>query len=222
MNCTEILENLSPYLDGAVSGREMHAIEQHLEGCVSCRSDYARLTRTQSLVAGLGRKPAPPELALKLRVALSQEASRSLERRLEALWVRMENAVNAVMVPATAGIITSVFAFGLLIGVIFAPGQLLRGAQDVPTNLYTPPQLAAAPFDSLGAAGAESLVVEIAVDANGRVQDYRILSAPKDAQDLLPKLNRMMILTVFQPATNFGRPIPGRTVLSFSKVNVRG
>ena len=210
----------SPYLDGAVSGRDMHAIEQHLEGCASCRFDYAQLTRTQSLVAGLGRKPAPPELALKLRVALSQAASRSLDRRLEALWVRMENAVNAVMVPVTAGIVTSVFAFGLLIGV-FAPGQL-QGSQDVPTSLYTPPQLAAAPFDSLGAAGAESLVVEIAVDANGRVQDYRILSGPKDARELLPKLNRMMIFTVFQPATNFGRPIPGRTVLSFSKVNVRG
>jgi anti-sigma factor RsiW len=147
----------SPYLDGAVSGREMHAIEQHIGGCAPCRSEYAALTRTQTLVAGLGRKSAPPDLALKLRVALSHEASRSLSRRMEALWVRMENAVNSVMVPATAGIVTSVFAFGLLIGIV-APAQL-QGAQDVPTSLYTPPQLAAAPFDSLGAAGAESLVV---------------------------------------------------------------
>jgi hypothetical protein len=139
---------------------------------------------------------------------------------MEALWVRMENALNAVMVPATAGIVTSVFAFGLLIGIV-APGQL-QGAQDVPTSLYTPPQLAAAPFDSLGVAGAESLVVEIAVDAQGRVQDFRILSGPKDARELLPKLNQMLIFTVFQPATNFGRPIPGRTVLTFAKINVRG
>ncbi|HEV2021683.1 MAG TPA: hypothetical protein VGQ94_04080, partial [Terriglobales bacterium] len=197
-----------------------HVIEQHLEGCPRCRTEYAALTRTQTLVAGLGRKPAPPELALKLRVALSHQASRSFGRRLDALWVRVENAINAIMVPATAGILTSVFAFGLLIGV-FAPGPL-QGAQDVPTSLYTPPQLAAAPFDSLGVAGAESLVVEIAVDAQGRVQDYRILSGPKDAQNLLPKLNQMLIFTVFQPATNFGQPIPGRTVLTFSKVNVRG
>jgi len=210
----------SPYLDGAISGRDMHAMEQHLAGCPPCRADYAALARTQSLVAGLGRRPAPPELALKLRVALSQAVSRSLSRRMDALWVRLENALNAVMVPATAGIVTSVFAFGLFIGVV-APAQL-QGSQDVPTSLYTPPQLAAAPFDPLGAAGAESLVVEIAVDAQGRVQDYRILSGPQDAQQLLPKLNRMMIFTIFQPATNFGRPIPGRTVLTFSKVNVRG
>jgi len=220
MNCAEIREMFSPYLDGAISGRDMHAMEQHLAGCPPCRTEYAALARTQSLVAGLGRRPAPPELALKLRVALSQAASRSLSRRLDAMWVRMENALNAVMVPATAGIITSVFAFGLLVGVI-APGQL-QGSQDVPTSLYTPPQLAAAPFDPLGAAGAESLVVEIAVDAQGRVQDYRILSGPQDAQQLLPKLNRMMIFTIFQPATNFGRPIPGRTVLTISKINDRG
>lgn len=220
MNCAEIREMFSPYLDGAMSGRDMHAMEQHLAGCPPCRADYAALARTQSLVAGLGRRPAPPELALKLRVALSQAASRSLSRRMEALWVNLENALNAVMVPATAGIVTSVFAFGLLVGVI-APGQL-QGSQDVPTSLYTPPQLTVAPFDPLGAAGAESLVVEIAVDAQGRVQDYRILSGPRDAQELLPKLNRMMIFTIFQPATNFGRPIPGRTVLTLSKVNVRG
>jgi anti-sigma factor RsiW len=220
MNCTEIQSMFSPYLDGAMSGREMHAIEQHLQACPLCHTEYAALTRTQALVAGLGRRPAPPELALQLRVALSHQASRSLGRRLDALWVRLENAINVVMVPATAGILTSIFAFGLLIGV-FAPGPL-QGAQDVPTSLYTPPQLAAAPFDSLGVAGAESLVVEIAVDAQGRVQDYRILSGPKDAQNLLPKLNQMLIFTVFQPATNFGRPIPGRTVLTFSKVNVRG
>ena len=210
----------SPYLDGAISGRDMHAMEQHLAGCPPCRADYAALARTQSLVSGLGRRPAPPELALKLRVALSQAVSRSLSRRMDALWVRLENALNAVMVPATAGIVTSVFAFGLFIGVV-APAQL-QGSQDVPTSLYTPPQLAAAPFDPLGAAGAESLVVEIAVDAQGRVQDYRILSGPQDAQQLLPKLNRMMIFTIFQPATNFGRPIPGRTLLTISKVNVRG
>jgi anti-sigma factor RsiW len=190
MNCTEIREMFSPYLDGAISGRDMHAIEQHLAGCLPCRAEYTALTRTQSLVAELGRRPAPPELALKLRVALSHQASRSFSRRLEALWVNLENALNAVMVPATAGIITSVFAFGLLVG-------------------------------AAGGA-AESLVVEIAVDAQGRVQDYRILSGPRDAQELLPRLNRMMIFTIFQPATNFGRPIPGRTVLTISKVNVRG
>src|SRR5262249_21535467 len=133
MNCTEIRSMLSSYLDSAASGREMHAVEQHLEGCASCRAEHAALVRTQSLIAHLGPEPAPPELALKLRVALSREASHRLDRRLEALWVRTQNAVNAVMVPATAGIVTSVFAFGLLIGV-FAPGQL-QGSQDVPTSL---------------------------------------------------------------------------------------
>jgi hypothetical protein len=31
-----------------------------------------------------------------------------------------------------------------------------------------------------------------------------------------------MIFTTFQPATTFGVPTPGRAVLSFAKINVRG
>jgi hypothetical protein len=69
---------------------------------------------------------------------------------------------------------------------------------------------------------ADSLVVEAYVDSNGRVQDYRILSAPSDAKELVPELNKMLIFTTFRPATAFGRPTSGWAVLSFAKVNVRG
>jgi len=42
------------------------------------------------------------------------------------------------------------------------------------------------------------------VDANGRVQDYRILSDSADARRLRPQPNNIMIFTTFQPATTFG------------------
>jgi hypothetical protein len=74
----------------------------------------------------------------------------------------------------------------------------------------------------MGAINDDSLVVEADIDANGRVQDYRILSAPADTQALLPQLKNMLIFTVFRPATAFGRPTSGRAVLSFSKINVKG
>ena len=65
-------------------------------------------------------------------------------------------------------------------------------------------------------------MVEAYVDATGRVEDYRIISGPKDSEKILPELNRTLILTTFRPATQFGRPTPGRAVLTFSKINVRG
>jgi hypothetical protein len=54
------------------------------------------------------------------------------------------------------------------------------------------------------------------------VQDYRILSQPDDDEALLPKVKNMLIFTTFRPATSMGRPTPGRAVISFSKINVRG
>jgi len=102
------------------------------------------------------------------------------------------------------------------------PGQM-RPANDVPTMLYTPAELEFAPFEfSMGGNNADSLIVEAYVGPDGRVQDYRILSAPEEAQAILPQLKNMLIFTTFHPATAFGRPTASRVVLSFSKVQVKG
>ena len=69
---------------------------------------------------------------------------------------------------------------------------------------------------------ADSLVIEASVDANGRVQDYRILSDPPDEKEVLPQVKRMLIFTTFRPALSMGRPTPSKAVLSFSKISVKG
>jgi hypothetical protein len=89
--------------------------------------------------------------------------------------------------------------------------------------LYTPAELRSAPFElSMGVTNAESLVVEAYVGADGRVQDYRILSGPEDDASLLPQLKNMLIFATFQPATAFGQPTSSRVILTFSKVQVQG
>ena len=65
-------------------------------------------------------------------------------------------------------------------------------------------------------------MVEAYIDANGRVQDYRILSAPRETDDVRSELENMLIFTTFRPATAFGQPTSGRAVLSFAKINVKG
>jgi len=212
---------MSSYLDGAVTRSQMARMDEHLRACGECAGRFRSLQHTQSLVGSLGRKPAPPDLALKLRVALSQELANSRRSRWERLQVRWENAFNATMVPATAGLITTLIIFGVLISVLY-PAQV-RAANDVPTMLYTPAQLESTPFElTMGVANADSLVVEAYVGADGRVQDYRLLSAPEDAQAILPQLKNMLIFTTFQPATAFGQPTASRVILTFSKVQVKG
>lgn len=220
MKCAQAKSLFSPYLDGAVTGKQMRALGQHLETCASCGWEYVSLQRTQQLLSKMGPKKAPADLALKLRVAISHEVAHAKRPYLGGMLIRIENALNAFMVPATAGLSTAVVIFVLLMGFL-APLQ--ADNPDVPLMLYTAPQLQQSAFrTALDSINDDSLVIEAYVDSNGRVQDYRILSNPKESMDLLPQVKNMLIFTTFRPATSMGRPTAGRAVLSFSKISVKG
>jgi len=221
MKCAHANSLFSPYLDGAVTGTQMRDLGQHLEACVSCRQEYDSLRKTQQLLIKAGRRKAPVDLALKLRVAISHEVAQSKRARLDGRMVRLENALNAFMVPATAGLLSAVLTFGLLLGFFALPAELQASSGDVPLMLYTGPQLEQSAFGtSLGNMGDDAVVIEAYVNANGRVEDYRILSQPDDAQAVLPQLKNLLIFTTFHPALSMGRPTAGTAVLSFSKISV--
>jgi hypothetical protein len=221
VKCVQAKSLLSPYLDGAVTGNQMRDMGQHLESCIACNQYYVSLRQTQQLLVKTGRRQAPADLALKLRVAASREAARMRRPYLTGLQLRLEDALNAFMVPAMAGLSTAVVVFGLLMGFMALPLQ--ADHPDVPLMLYTEPQLQQSAFPTaVDSIRGDSLVIEAYVDSNGRVQDYRILSNPKDSQALLPQVKNMLIFTTFRPATSMGRPTTGRAVLSFSKISVKG
>jgi len=115
MTCTETKRLLSLYLDGAVHGRLMGQIGDHLAACDSCSQEYALLCQVQRSVALLRRRKAPPELTLRLQVALSQEAARARRPVWGGLSVRLRNSAQSFMWPATAGVLSAVIFFGLLI-----------------------------------------------------------------------------------------------------------
>jgi Putative zinc-finger len=224
MNCTQAKTLFSPYLDGAVSGKQMHAVSEHLNTCAECSREYTLLTHSQRLLGMVGRKQAPPDLALRLRVAISQEVAAVRRPYFAGMWIRLQNALDAIIVPAAIGAAAAVVVFGLLLGFFALPSPLQASSEDVPLMFYTPPRLQSSGLTGMGVGSinTDSLVVEAYVDATGRVEDYRILSGPKDSDKILSELNRTLILTTFRPATQFGRPTSGRAVLTFSKINVRG
>jgi hypothetical protein len=223
MKCAEANRLLSPYLDGAVSGTEMQALQEHLEACAACFGEYRLLRQTQQLLMSVGRPKEPADLGLKLRLAISREAAETRRPRYEGLRVRLENTLNAFMVPATAGLACAILIFGLVAAILAIPGQLqANNTEDVPLMLNTGPELQQSAFGTMSTINAESLVIEAYVDKNGRVQDYKILSDPGDSQDLLPQVKRMLIFTTFRPAMSMGHPISSRAVLSFSRISVQG
>jgi Putative zinc-finger len=225
MKCSQAATLFSPYLDGAVTGKEMHKINRHLEGCGACRQEYAALQRTQQLLATVGRRKAPADLSLKLRLAISQEVRRARHPYWGAMRQRMQNVVEAFMVPATAGLTVAVLIFGMFMG--FSALPLQAGNPDVPLIIYTAPQLQQTALGtSFTSINEDSLVIEAYVGSNGRVQDYRVLSDRRDAKDLSPQVKSMLIdfmtFTTFRPATSMGRPTSGKAVLSFSNISVKG
>lgn len=224
LNCTDTKELLSPYLDGAVTGAEMLALQEHLGTCAACTREYKLLRQTQRLLMSMGRVQAPADLGLKLRLAISREAAQARRARFEGLLLRLENALKAFMVPATAGLACALLIFGLVTAILATPGEVQANTrQDVPLVLNTGPELQQSVFGTtFSSMDTDSLVIEAYVDRNGRVQDYKILSDPGESEELLPQVKRMLIFTTFRPAMSMGRPISSRAVLSFSRISVRG
>jgi len=220
MTCQQAKSMLSAYLDGAVTGKQMFSLGRHIQDCVPCEWEYESLRRTQELLAKIGRAKAPEDLSLKLRLAISRESARTRQSYFGNTMFRLENSLRGFMVPATAGLVATIAIFALLMGFI-TPVQ--ADTSDVPLLISTKPELQQSSFGmTLGAISEDSLVIEAYVDANGRVQDYRILSDPDKLQDLPHPVKNMLIFTTFRPATWMGTPRPGTAILSFSKINVKG
>jgi hypothetical protein len=219
MKCTEAQPLFSSYMDRAVTGTEMHEVSGHLEQCAECQQEYGLLENTRSLVSSLGRRQAPPDLALKIRVTLSNARSRNALGRFQRYKLRLENAFQGFMFPATAGVLSAVVFFGVLI-VLLVPAQVSAN-DDVPSTFYTPPRLQVSEYPEAELNLDSPVVIETYVNAEGRVENYRIISG-RDDEEVREQLNRALVFTIFVPAQSFGHPVPGKAIMSFSHINVKG
>jgi anti-sigma factor RsiW len=217
MNCSEVQERLSAHLDHALEQGERREVESHVHTCAACEQRLASIRKTQHLLMGLGRKQAPADLALRIKVAVSNRRDMTWQRRLQGYAVRLENAFNSFMLPATAGLVTAVIFFGLFVGFFVQPASV-SAANDVPTLLYTPPRLQYSSIEQVDV--DQPVVVEAFVNAQGRVEDYNIISG-NDSASIRKQLDRALLFAVFEPATAFGAPASGRVVISFANVDVR-
>jgi len=225
MRCTEARPLFPLYLDSAVTGLQMHAVSEHMDGCVECRSEYKKLENTRLIVSALGRRPVPADLSLKIKLSLSRQKSRGWRNLLRSYAVRLEDTLNAFMVPATAGVLTAVIFFGALIGFFHLPQN---GVEDVvPASFSSLPARLQSPQSAMSSSADTELnldspvYVQVYVDVSGKVQNYEIVSGPDD-ENVRSQLNRALLFTSFSPAYEFGQPVPGRTIISFSHINVKG
>jgi hypothetical protein len=202
----------------------MQQIAQHLENCTACAREFAGLRVMQQSLAAIGPAKAPPDLGLKLRLAISHEQARRKSSWLDNLGLKWDNAIRPMLVQVSAGFAGAVIfigGIGLLLGMVAAPEPVMAndeplGAMTAPHYLYSTvsPSAIVSDHDSL-------IVVEAYVNSQGRVYDYNIVSGPED-----PAVNsqvvHQLLTSVFEPASVFGAPVRGRVVLTFSGISVHG
>ena len=210
-DCIEVRNSFSGYLDGAVSGVEMQAVDGHLKRCSACAAEFQSWLTIQGLVATLARETPPENLGVRLRVAISHENARRQFRPL--------------MVQASAGLAMALVLIGgtgALIGMVAAPGAVM--ANDEPLGAMTSPHYlhSQAPQQPIQVTRSETtIVVEARVNAEGRVYDYTIVSGPQ-SPETLAQIRDQLMLQVYEPARVFGEPVSGRVLPTFAGVSVHG
>jgi hypothetical protein len=226
IGCEAVQAGFTEYLDGRLNGREMQRIAAHLEGCRECGREWAWLRETQSSLAELGPIPEPKDLLLRIRVAVSQERARSRQSRFNGLILAWKNTVGPFLLQASAGFASSVVLLGsvILLITMFAQPETAQASKDEPLGNPTAPRLVSLSTDAgnnqMGDLSAP-VVVEVRVNDEGHVYDYRIVSGPTD-DATKSQIENMLLNSVFEPARFFGKPVRGLDVLSFSGVSVRG
>ena len=211
--CVEIRNHYSDYVDDLCSPEDRKSIRYHLSFCEVCREQLEQWEAVGEELRALPRRRVPPDLALRLRVQVSRRLNNT---PLLALWVRLENALKPLLIPATGGVLTAVITFCLMMG----HGAPINTGPDVTVELVQPArvqQLAPMDFNT----GENGVVLVTQVNAEGRAKGYRVLSG-QGSPEMMQHLDRMIFFSVFRPATLFGKPTDGEVVLSLRRITVRG
>jgi len=224
-SCSTVRSRFSDYLDGNLSGVAMQSVARHLAGCDGCSTEFGEWREMQQSLSSLGPVRPPADLALRIRVALSQEVAKT-PRNLLANWkVRWENSVAPFLLQASAGLASSLVLVGTLTFLICAfAAPEPAAARDEPLGMATAPRwlysTVEANAGTVSGKGAP-VTVEVYVDQDGRVYDYDIVSGPSDPETRA-LLETLLLSSKFQPAQWFGQPVRGVALLSFAGVSVQG
>jgi anti-sigma factor RsiW len=250
-NCSSIRAQFSAYLDGMMTGVAMQQAAAHLDRCSACSEEFAAWRQMQQTLANLGPAKPPADLALRLRVALSQEHSRTPRQSLGRWGVRWQNTLAPFLLRASAGFASAVLLIGavsLLVGAFASPEPV--EARDEPFSASTSPRFLYSMMESnapqasvvesnapvsrsrntgareedavqVVAGNANSVVVEAYVNDEGRVYDYRIISGPNNPISRA-QVENLLLFSIFEPARVFGEPVRGVAVVSFSGISVQG
>ena len=228
MNCRSVQELFEDYRGRRLPEADATLVSGHLARCGECAVRSEQWARVRWALRSLPQTAAPPELASELRVLASREWARRQEGigvpRMLRHWASKldllgDNLMRPLAIPLAGGLVSAVILFGLLVPTFNFHRNPI---DDVPvsTILYTE-----ATVKSMSPFGCndDMIVVEVLVDEQGRMLDYRLPNG-QFSPDTIRKLENAILTTSFNPATSFGQPMPGRVKIGFrrSQIDIEG
>lgn len=78
MNCKDVIELLSAYVDGEITGEEIQQVDSHLEGCPHCQSQLAAIKNLISMVHELDELEVPAGVSRSLRQIATDKPSTTM------------------------------------------------------------------------------------------------------------------------------------------------
>lgn len=126
MNCKQVQRKLSDYVDRNLSDSEKMIIENHLDDCRNCSSEFASLQAILTEASKMDNVTAPDVLWEKIEYQLDAGANSLLSRISASMSHLKAGLQNAIPIPMPvlrmAGVI-SVLIIGVLIGRFFYPTE---------------------------------------------------------------------------------------------------
>ena len=145
MECNEIRELLSLYIDQMLDDDEQKEVEKHLSVCEACNQEYLDLNEIHLLLSGMDPVPVPEAFELRLKQALQEEKKRTsgygapIKSLFASKRYRMLASVAAVFAVGvlTLGVYQDVLGdFADRLGFIDRDGIEHVAPRDVEADLY--------------------------------------------------------------------------------------
>ena len=221
LDCSAAQELMSPFIDSMVTSEDAERLQAHVSACHPCQRQLQSFISVRSLLTRIDQPQIPEDLVLEARVRLSHERNRNFLVRFEN---RLSLFLKPIAIPALFGVSITMLFFGILLGSMATNSTVL--AQDriseqpvfalfTPVRTTEPTMMRFAVDDS--SCWDEPLTIETEVGDDGKVMDYEVLSGPH-SQEANQWIREMLSLASFTPATNFGRPVESKIILSFVAV----
>lgn len=205
------------------------------------KHDLGNPAAPDSLAGSLHRLPSktpPAHLRTSLRIIASRERQRRITHRdvgsvLQLWWERVqlsgEHLVRTMALPFAGGVCSTLVLFSMFVVPAYPllHQKLSQGGSaaefDVPTILTTQGSVKnVSPFS----AGDDDIVVDVAVDEQGRMIDYAVVAGASALanRDVRRRLENALVFSNFNPATTFGQPMVSKVRLWFhsSRIEVKG